>query len=114
MTESNIRRVRPISASRTPAAPVNKSKVKQPTMIKLPNGNRIVPMIITGIAGGDTGVRVTSFNGDMIGFIPVINPTLQAQVMDLLEACKDAGKKFEQPDWSFLDQDDAVEETGDE
>jgi len=85
-------------------------------MIKLPNGNRLMPYMIAGITPKNKGVGVTNSNGDMIGFIPETDPALQAQVMDLLEACKNAGKKFVQPDWSFLDEDldDAVEETGDE
>jgi hypothetical protein len=73
--------------------------------IRFPNGARCRPHMIGGVNPTETGVMVTTSNGDILSFILARDEEQQIRVIDLLADCCDAGKKFVQPDWSFLDDD---------
>lgn len=57
-----------------------------------------------------TGVAYFNSDDKMVGFIKVHRQDLKERVEDILIDAIDPKKKFKQPDWSFLKDDDKVGE----
>ncbi len=74
--------------------------------IRFPDGACCRPHMIGAINPSEKGVVASTSNGEMLGFIRVRDEAKKTRVVNLLADCCDAGKKFVQPDWSFLDRDE--------
>jgi hypothetical protein len=79
-----------------------KAEPSKSKFVKLPNGTRLRTFVMSACSPTNTGVSITNSAGAMIGFIDATDVTERELIMDLLDECMSGGKKFVQPDWSFL------------
>lgn len=71
-------------------------------------GTKILTMATVNIT--DNGVSVLNARGDMVGWIEANTKEKKQKAAKLILDAIVAGKRFEQPDWSFLNQDEDDEE----
>lgn len=81
-----------------------------PRVLEFPDGSATRIHVMVRVYPTDTGVGCGDNGGDQIAFIKVSDPDKKALTLQLLKGCLIAGKQFEQPDWSYLEEEEVVEE----
>lgn len=79
-------------------------------IIVFPNGGCTKVLTMATVNITDNGVAVLNARGDMVGWIEADNNNKKRRAADEVRAAMGAGKRFTQPDWSYLAEDDDEEE----
>lgn len=81
------------------------SKTFVSKFVVLPDGTRLLPFVLRNMGPTNEGVQIGDGTAKgMVGFIKVADENKKLKVLDLLDECATRGKKFVQPDWSFLNE----------
>ncbi len=84
-----------------------------PKILEFPDGSATRIHVMVRVYKTDTGVGCSDNGGEQIAFIRVRDPDKKKLTLDYLKGCLAAGKQFDQPDWSYLDEEDVIEEEPD-
>lgn len=71
-----------------------------------PNGGGTKILTIATVSVMDNGVSALNARGDMVGWIDIDSPKKKRKAAQAILESVAAGKRFTQPDWSFLEEND--------
>ena len=68
----------------------------------LPDGNAMCPSLIRSVQQTKKGVACFDTQKRVVAWIPVADAQKCLRVRDIMIKAADEGRRFQQPDWSFL------------